>query len=324
MQSLVPYLNTLKWLVVVLFLIVLLKKLITRKRYLNRKKLSGRIVVITGANSGIGYATAVDLAKRKAKVILACRDKTKGEEAVARIKKMSRSINVVFKPLDLSSFASVRQFARTILTAETRLDVLINNAGVMACPLWRTEDGLEMQFAVNYLGHFLLTHLLANLLKKSQGKIINVTSYMYKMGHINFDDLNSEKSYDPWSAYYQSKLAMVLFTRELSKRLEDSEVTVNAVHPGMVATNLGRHSYFKLPGVRYLLSPLIWLMWKNVEQAALSVVHLVVSDNVEDVSGLYFSNFKSQAIEKHAMDEGAAKKLWEKSLDLVGLQTSNL
>lgn len=324
LDSLPPILFALKWLVVGLVLIVVVNNLMRTKRFRSKKKLPGRVIVITGANSGIGYTTAVDLAKRKARVILACRSKEKGEEAANKIRKLTKNDHVVFKQLDLASFASITQFSRTLLTSETRLDVLINNAGVMACPLWRSDDGYEMQFAVNYLGHFLLTHLLLNLLKKSEGKIINLTSYMYKMGQINFDDLNSEMSYDPWQAYYQSKLAVVLFTRELSRRLEDFEVTVNTVHPGMVATNHGRHSIFKLPGLRYLLSPIIWTMWKSAGQAATSVIYLVVSEKVETMSGLYFSNYKTQPLEANAMDDGVAKKLWEKSLDLVGIQKSNL
>lgn len=321
---LTPSLSGIKWFVFGVVLLVVAKKFIPKKRYLSKKKLCGRVVVITGGNSGIGYATAVDLAKRKARIILACRDRKKGEDSADKIRKISKNTNVIFKHLDLASFSSVTQFARMILTTETRLDVLINNAGLMASPLWRSEDGYEMQLAVNYLGHFLLTNLLVNLLKKSQGKIINLTSYMYKMGRINFHDLNSEKSYDPWKAYYQSKLANVLFTRELSKRLESFQVTVNAVHPGMVATNLGQHSLFKLPGLRCFLFPLIWLMWKSPEEAASSIIYLIVSEKVEGMTGLYFSNCKEQELEQHAMDDGVAKKLWEKSMDLVGLQKSNL
>jgi NAD(P)-dependent dehydrogenase (short-subunit alcohol dehydrogenase family) len=323
-QNLFPNLSTLKWLVIIIILLILAKKFATTRRRRFKKKLSGRVVIITGSNSGIGFATAADFAKRNAKVILACRDKVKGQKAAIRIQKISKNTNVVFKQLDLASLASVRQFCRAILTSESRLDVLINNAGLMACPPERTEDGFEMQFGVNYLGHFLLSHLLVNLVKKSQGKIINVTSYMYKLGRINFNDLNSVQTYTPWKAYYQSKLAVVLITQELSRRLADSKVTVNAVHPGMVATNLYRHTIFKLPGLWYLLSPVTWLMWKSVDDAASSIVYLAVSDSVEDVTGEYFSNYKVQQLEPHALDEGMAKKLWDTSIDLVSLKNPQI
>ena len=323
-QNLVPSLSTLKWLVIIIILIILCKKFATTRRRRFKKKLSGRVVIITGSNSGIGFETAVDLAKRNAKVILACRDKIKGQRAAIRIQKMSKNTHVVFKQLDLASLSSVREFCRAILTSESRLDVLINNAGLMACPMERTEDGFEMQFGVNYLGHFLLTNLLVNLLKKSQGKIINVTSYIYKLGRINFSDLNSLQSYNPWNAYYQSKLAVVLFTQELSIRLADSKVVANAVHPGMVATNLYRHTIFKLPGLWYLMSPVTWLMWKSAEDAASSIIYLIVSDNVEDMTGEYFSNYKVQQLEPHALDEGVAKKLWDTSVDLVGIKNPQI
>jgi NAD(P)-dependent dehydrogenase (short-subunit alcohol dehydrogenase family) len=323
-QSLAPSLSTIKWVVIIIILIILGNKFATTRRRRFKKKLNGRVVLITGSNSGIGFSTAVDFAKRNAKVILACRDKIKGERAAIRIQKMSKNMNVVFKQLDLASLSSVRAFCRAILTSESRLDILINNAGLMACPMKTTEDGFEMQFGVNYLGHFLLINLLVNLLKKSQGKIINVTSYLHKLGWINFEDLNSVKSYDPWKAYYQSKLAVVLFTQELSRRLNDSKVVANAVHPGMVATNLYQHTIFKLPGLWYLLAPVTWLMWKSAEDAASSIIYLAVSNSVEDVTGQYFSNYKVQELEPHALDEGVAKKLWDISVDLVSLTNSQI
>ena len=324
LQNLVPSLSTIKWLVIIIILIVLAKKFATTRQRRLKKKLNGRVVLITGSSSGIGFATAVDFAKRNAKVILACRDKIKGQKAAIRIQKMSKNMNVVFKQLDLASLSSVREFCRAILTSESRLDVLINNAGLMACPMNRTEDGFEMQFCVNYLGHFLLTNLLVNLIKKSQGKIINITSYLHKLGSINFKDLNSVQGYNPWKAYYQSKLALVLFTQELSRRLTDSKVGANAVHPGMVVTNLYEHTIFGFPGMWYLLAPITWLMWKSAEDAASSIIYLAVSDNVEDVTGQYFSNYKVQQLDQHALDEGVAKKLWDTSVDLVNLKNPQI
>lgn len=323
-QNFIPNLSTVKLLVIGIIVIVVAKQFLTTRRRRYKKKLNGRVVIITGSNCGIGFATAVDFAKRNAKIILACRDMIKGRKAAARIQKITKNMNVVFRHLDLASLGSVKEFCRAILTSESRLDVLINNAGIMACSLERTCDGFEMQFGVNYLGHFLLTNLLINLIKKSKGRIINVTSYMYKLGKINLNDLNSMESYNPWKAYYQSKLAIILFTLELSRRLIDSKVVANAVHPGMVATNLYQHTIFKVPGLWYILSPVTWLMWKSADDAASSIVYLAVSDSVEEVTGEYFSNYKVQKLESQALDEVVAKKLWDTSVDLVDIKNPNI
>ena len=209
----------------------------------SRVKLNGKTVIITGANTGIGKETAVDLAKRKARVIMACRSADRGERAVEDVKRLSGNDKVEYRHLDLASLASVRQFAEEILQEETPIDILINNAGIMRCPYWRTEDGFEMQFGVNHLGHFLLTNLLLERLKQAPvARIVNVSSKGYKRAEgINFDDINSEHHYTPAKAYYQSKLANVLFTKSLAERLEGTQVTVNSLHPGVIWTELGRH-----------------------------------------------------------------------------------
>ena len=204
--------------------------------------LTGKTVIITGSNTGIGKETAVDLAKRNARVILACRSVQKGEEAAVEVRKRSGSDNILFIQLDLASLASVRRFATRILEEEPRVDILINNAGVMACPYSKTEDGFEMQFGVNHLGHFLLTNLLLERIKESpSARIVNVSSLGYLFGKVRFDDLGAELSYSRWGAYYQSKLANILFTRSLAKRLEGVNITVNAVHPGSIDTELTRY-----------------------------------------------------------------------------------
>ena len=211
----------------------------------SRAKLDGKTVIVTGANTGIGKDTAVDLARRGARVILACRSAEKGEEAVVEVRARSGNDKVVFRRLDLASLESVRQFASSILEEEPTIDILINNAGVMACPYSKTEDGFEMQFGVNHLAHFLLTNLLLDRLKEAPtARIVNVSSdaYTYAKG-INFDDLNSEKSYSPLVAYSQSKLANILFTRSLAKRLAGTSVIANCLHPGVIRTELGRHFF---------------------------------------------------------------------------------
>ncbi len=205
--------------------------------------LSGKTVVITGGNTGIGKATAVDLARRNARVILACRSVEKGEKAAVDVRRESGNNNVIFRQLDLASLASVRQFAAQILKEEQKIDILINNAGIFGCPYWKTEDGFEMQFGVNHLGHFLLTNLLLERIKEAPAaRIVNVSSSLYKRcDGIKFDDLQMETSYHSQRAYAHSKLATILFTRALARRLEGSNATVNVIHPGVVKTDLGRH-----------------------------------------------------------------------------------
>lgn len=205
-------------------------------------------MIITGANTGIGKETAIDIAQRGARVIIACRNADRAEEALQEIRRRSGSTNVVYYNLDLASLVSVRTFAQCILKEEGRLDILINNAGIMRCPYWKTAEGYEMQFGVNHLGHFLLTSLLLDRLKEAPAaRIVVVSSLGYKRGNINFDDINSEKDYDPMVAYCQSKLANNLFTVALAKRLKDTSVTVNCLHPGIIWTELGRHFMKNIP-----------------------------------------------------------------------------
>ena len=215
----------------------------------SQTKLDGKTVIITGANSGIGLETAVDMAKRNARVILACRSVERGKAAVADVKKRSGYNNVVFVQLDLGSLDSVRAFAAKILEDEPHIDILINNAGVMMIPKrTRTQDGFEMQFGVNHLGHFLLTNLLLDRIKDApSARIVNLSSSAQGYaGKFDFDNLNSERSYSPMGAYCASKLANVLFTRSLAKRLEVSGITTNAVDPGVIKTGLQQHLTFPM------------------------------------------------------------------------------
>ena len=209
----------------------------------SQAKLDGKTVIITGANTGIGLETAVDLAKRNARVILACRSVERGETAVVEVRKRSGNNNVVFVQLDLASLDSVRKFSTRVLEDEPRIDILINNAGVMAIPKRTlTQDGFEMQFGTNHLGHFLLTNLLLDCIKEApSARIVNVSSRGSERGILALDNLNSEKSYSQWAAYEASKLANVLFTRSLAKRLEGTGVTANVLHPGVIVTELTRN-----------------------------------------------------------------------------------
>lgn len=199
--------------------------------------------------------------------------------------------------------------------------MLINNAGVYQCPYTKTEDGFEMQFGVNHLGHFLLTHLLLDLLKKSApSRIVVVSSKLYKYGEINFEDLNSEQSYDKAFAYARSKLANLLFTYELAQRLIDTGVTVNALTPGIVRTNLGRHVHIPL-----LAKPLFNLasraFFKTPQEGAQTSVYLACSPDVEGVQGKCFANCQPQELLPKATNEDIAKKLWDISEVMVRITT---
>ncbi|KAM7395173.1 hypothetical protein PAMA_006772 [Pampus argenteus] len=281
----------------------------------------GKTVIVTGANCGIGKALAGELLKLQARVIMACRDQSSAEEAARDIKKQSGSEQgeVVVKHLDLASLRSVRKFCQEIHQEESKIDVLINNAGIYQCPYTKTEDGYEMQLGVNHLGHFLLTHLLLDLLKTSTpSRVVVVSSKLYNHGHINFDDLNSENNYNKAFCYSQSKLANLLFTLELARQLEGTGVTVNALTPGIVRTRLGRHVRIPL-----LAKPLFYLaslfFFRSPLEGAQTPLYLACSPEVEGVSGKCFANCEEQELMAKATDDQAAKKLWDISRRMVGL-----
>ncbi|KAK1791282.1 hypothetical protein P4O66_013300 [Electrophorus voltai] len=283
----------------------------------------GKTIIVTGANSGIGKATAVELLRRQGRVIMACRSRDRAEKAAQEIRQQAgpEQGELLIKLLDLASLKSVRSFCEEIIKEEPRIDVLINNAGIYQCPYTKTEDGFEMQFAVNHLGHFLLTNLLLDLLKRSApSRIIVVSSKLYKCGEINFDDLSSDRCYDKAFAYGRSKLANMLFTLELGRRLENTGVTVNALTPGIVRTDLGRHVYVPLL-VRPLLSLVSWAFFKTPEDGARTSVYLACSPDVEGVQGKCFADCQEEALLPKATDKEVAKKLWDISEVMVGMTT---
>lgn len=210
----------------------------------SKARLDGRTVIITGANTGIGKETAVDLARRGARVVMACRDMEKGRAACEEIKMRSGSESVVLHKLDLASCSSIRSFASRILDQEEEIHILVNNAGVMFVPYQLTEDGFEMHFGVNHLGHFLLTNLLLERIKASApSRIITVSSLGHMAGHLDFEDMMWRKRYTSQLAYCRSKLANIMFSRELAQRLMGSGVTVCSLHPGTVYTELTRYFF---------------------------------------------------------------------------------
>ncbi|XP_059612876.1 retinol dehydrogenase 14-like [Phlebotomus argentipes] len=275
--------------------------------------MDGKVVIITGANTGIGKETALDLARRGAKVYMACRDKGRGEEARLEVIEKSGNPHVLFRPLDLASLASVRTFVENFKNEEARLDVLINNAGVMMIPNKNlTEDGFEMQIGVNHMAHFLLTNLLLDLLKKSApSRIVTVSSLAHMSGQINKEDLNSDKSYNRITAYAQSKLANILFTRELARRLESTRVTANCLHPGAVNTELLRH----IPTFLVFIGrPFLMLFFKTPRNGAQTQIRLAVDPVLEDVTGKYFSDCKEVKPRPQAQDDEMAAWLWAESV----------
>ncbi|XP_032069642.1 retinol dehydrogenase 14-like [Thamnophis elegans] len=290
--------------------------------------MEGKTAIITGANSGLGRATAAELLRQGARVIMACRDCGRAEEAArelrAEVGLCSRGGGecrgeLVVHELDLASLRSVRSFCQQVLQEEPRLDVLINNAGIFQCPYMKTEDGFEMQFGVNHLGHFLLTNLLLSLLKSSApSRIVVVSSKLYKHGEINFDDLNSELSYNKSFAYSRSKLANILFTRELARRIQNTGVTVNVLHPGIVRTNLGRYVHIPLLA-KPLFNLVSWAFFKSPSEGAQTIVYLSTSPEVEGVSGKYFGDCKEEQLLPKATDDLVARKMWDISEVMVGL-----
>ena len=204
-------------------------------------KMSGKTAIVTGANSGLGFEITLGLAAAGAQVILACRDKARTEAAMGRIRQAAPAANLAFMPLDLADLASVRAFAQRFSAGHAKLDLLCNNAGVMALPLRRTQDGFEMQIGTNHLGHFALTGLLLPALRATPGaRVATMSSGFHKPGRIRFDDLNWNEGYSKWPAYFQSKLANLLFMFELQRRFSRHGIKAISVaaHPGYAATNL--------------------------------------------------------------------------------------
>ncbi|KAH8372625.1 hypothetical protein KR009_001283 [Drosophila setifemur] len=283
---------------------------------------TGKVFIVTGANTGIGKETVLEIAKRGGTVYMACRDMNRCEAARQDIIAKTNNQNIFARELDLSSLESIRKFASGFKREQTKLHVLINNAGVMHCPKALTKDGFEMQLGVNHMGHFLLTHLLLDVLKKTApSRIINVSSLAHTQGSINIGDLNSEKSYSRINAYSQSKLANVLFTRELSKRLEGTGVTVNSLHPGAVDTELQRNWAFFL---QYLIRPLVYILFKTSKAGAQTSLYAALDPELETFSGLYFSDCKPKDVAPAAKDEKTAKFLWAESEKWTGVNASKL
>ena len=278
--------------------------------------MTGKTVLITGATSGIGKATAMGLAHMGARVVMVGRDRGRGEAAMADIKEDSGNASVDLMLADVSSQEEIRRLANEFKEAYPRLDVLINNAGVFRSERITTADGIEATFAVNHLAYFLLTNLLLDRLKAgAPSRIVNVASADHSNATIDFDDLQGEEGYTGAKAYSRSKLANVLFTYELARRLQGTGVTVNCLHPGVVGTNLGSGVSGAFGFVVRALRPLM----KSPEKGAETSIYLASSPEVEGLSGGYFVK-KAEARSSNAShDERLATRLWEVSAELTNL-----
>lgn len=276
------------------------------------------VVIITGANSGMGLATARALAGTGATIVMACRSIAKGEEACVSVVRETGNQKVFVMQCDLGDLASVRRFSDEFHSRFEHLDALVNNAGVILLKRTITVDGLESQFAVNHLGHFLLTVLLLDLMGKiGPARIVVVASGAHKIGKIDFENLQLEKGYSIIRSYAQSKLCNVLFTYELARRLAGKNITVNCVHPGAVGTNMGvdRKTGFGRSLLRFLS-----LFFLSPEQGADTAVYLVLSEEVAAVTGKYFYRRKEEKSSALSYDKELAQKLWDKSMELSGMK----
>lgn len=278
--------------------------------------LDGKTVMVTGATSGIGLYTALGLARLGATVVIVGRDLQRCESALARIRQESGNQAVGYLLADLSSQAQIRRLAAEFQRHYSCLHVLVNNAGAFFLRRQKSADGIEMTFAVNHLNYFLLTHLLLDTLKASApARIVNVASDSHRGARIEFDDLQGERRYSGFRAYGQSKLANVLFTYELARRLQGSGVTANALHPGFVATNIGRNNTF----LARIVMPLVQLSAIPPEEGARTSIYLAASPEVEGVTGQYFRRGRPVPSDPASYDEQTARRLWEISARMTGV-----
>ena len=277
--------------------------------------MTGRTVLVTGGSGGIGRATALGLAAMGAHLAITGRDRGRTEDAAREIRAAGGQADVFVA--DLSSLSQVRRLADEVLQSLSRIDVLVNNAGGYWNTRHVTADGLERTFAVNHLAPFLLTSLLLDRLKDSApARVVTVSSNVQAIGRIDFEDLQGYRSYSGARAYNQSKLANVLFTYELARKLQATSVTANALHPGVVRTSFGAED----PGsVQRLFTPFMRPFMKAPGRGAATSIHLVSAPDLEQVSGRYFASSKPRRSSRRSYDQAAAARLWQVSADLAGL-----
>jgi NAD(P)-dependent dehydrogenase (short-subunit alcohol dehydrogenase family) len=289
---------------------------VAQKTTLREVSMQGKVVVITGANSGIGRETTRALARKGATIVMACRNLVKAKPVCNAIKQESSNTKIEVMQLDLASLRSIREFAERFCQKYEKLDVLINNAGVFSMTREETKDGFEKTIGTNHLGPFLLTHLLLPLIKRTpEARIVNVSSNTAFYGQIDLDDLHLKKKYHSFRAYAASKLAIVFFTQELAERLKDADITVNALHPGHVATNIWPEDKWYMA----LFSKLQRPFTISAEEGAQTSIYLASSDEVKGITGRYFDKKKPRAIPSRCTNTQLQKGLWRLSEQLTGL-----
>lgn len=277
--------------------------------------MAGKVVLVTGGTGGIGKATAIGLAAIGARVAITGRDLNRAEEAAADIRAVSGNPAVDAFAADMTSQAEVRRLAGAVLNAYPRLDVLINNVGGFWAHRHQTADGLERTFALNHLAPFLLTNLLLDRLKAgAPARVVTVSSGASAMGRIDFDDLQGARNYSGQRAYNQSKLANIMFTNELARRLEGTGVTANSLHPGVVRTNFGAEDQAWLFTV---VSRVVLPLLKTPAQGAQTSIYLASSSDVDGVTGQFFANRKPKTANNLAYDTNMTARLWHVSADLI-------
>ncbi|GBP12925.1 Retinol dehydrogenase 14 [Eumeta japonica] len=302
-------------------------------RCLSTVRLVGKTALITGCNTGIGKETVLDFYKRGARVIMACRNLDKAQEAKTSIEEICKDKGdvgkIVLIKCDLSSLTSVRECAQQVLDSEPQINILVNNAGVMMCPKSETQDGFEMQFGTNHLGHFLLTLLLLPRIKNSTpARIVTVSSKAHTRNNVKFDDVNYKNHpYNALEAYSRSKLANVLFSIELAKKLKEhniQDVNTYSLHPGVIKTELGRHlndTLFK--GAQSMIGFMAGPFMKNPTQGAQTTIYCSVDEKCANETGLYYSDCEVRSPSQNALNDETAKMLWDMSAELVGLKDYN-
>ncbi|WP_422024827.1 SDR family NAD(P)-dependent oxidoreductase [Pyruvatibacter mobilis] len=306
----------------------------TVKEVLEGVDLSGKLAVVTGGASGLGLETVRGLCGCGAKVVVPVRDPAKGEEAASSIRAAVPGADITMMPCDLASFESIRGFCDAFNAQHGRIDLLINNAGVMACPFATTADGFEMQFGVCHLGHFLLTNLLMPaVLRGAPARIVNLSSRGHHFGPVNLADPNfAETPYEKWDAYGRAKTANILFTVELERRFSDKGVHAYAVHPGAIATALGRHlseQDIKDMVARATSRSEEGFRMKSPEQGAATTVYAATSPALEGQGGIYLEDCHvseinddpnaASGVRSYALDADTARKLWAASEKWTGL-----
>jgi NAD(P)-dependent dehydrogenase (short-subunit alcohol dehydrogenase family) len=276
--------------------------------------MQGKTVIVTGSTNGIGYAAACELARKGAQTVLVSRSAEKCAQSVEKIKRETGNTQVEFIAADLSTKAGVQEVAHEFKKRHTRLDVLLNNAGAIFMSRQVSSDGIEMTIALNHLNYFHLTILLLDVLKASSpARIVSVSSAAHRGGKINFDDIQFKKGYSGMKAYSQSKLANVLFTYEMARKLEGTKVTANALHPGFVDTGFAKNNGGLVKFAMGLLKP----MQRKVDEGAQTSIYLASSPEVEGVSGKYFADSKAVDSDPASYDKAAAEKLWQLSLEMI-------